>query len=375
MGGIKYMNSNSEIYKNSLAKNSCAAVVIPAFEPTDCLVDLVKDISRLPIEIIVVDDGSNSQCSSIWYELIPHATILHHPHNLGKGKALKTAFAHIKYALPDIRIIATMDADGQHLPQDMINVINAAHSHPRTLILGSRGLKKDVPLRSKLGNGITRFVFSAVSKTKVHDTQTGLRAFDRTLLDYMLEEAGNRYEYEMNVLLHCRQNSIPIIEIPIQTVYADEKNSTSHFDTVRDSLRIYKHIFIFAGSSFVSFLADYIFFILMNSVLPAGTYFLVLSNVTARFGSAALNYYLNSKVVFKQNGKATTALEYALLAVGILFANTLLLTFFADILNIPASLAKIMTELTLFIISFAVQSCVIFRKSSLKTQAGGSAQP
>lgn len=345
-----------------LAGSKKAAVVIPAFEPPKTLISLVENLSTLPVEVIIVDDGSQTDCTEVWTQTASHAVVLHHPENRGKGAAFKTAFRHIREQLPEVQIIVTMDADGQHLISDMINVVNAAWLHQGVLILGSRSFGKDVPLRSKLGNKITRTVFSAVSGSKVQDTQTGLRAFDRSLLDYMLQEEGERYEYEMNVLLHCRQNSIPIQEIPIQTVYIDEKNSTSHFNTFRDSLRIYKHIFKFAGASFVSFLADYLLFVILHFLLPAGTVYLALNNVLARFGSAALNYTLNSKFVFKQGGEAKTALEYALLAIGILFANTLLLMFFSDLLGIPANAAKLITEITLFIISFSVQSCVIFKK-------------
>ena len=351
------------------------AVVIPAYEPDEnTLVPLVKEVAQMPVSILVVDDGSGRDYAQIWSQLYPYATVLHHEKNRGKGAALKTAFAYIRTELPDIRVIVTMDADGQHLPADMLRVCSTAWEHPGTLVLGSRSLQQDVPLRSKIGNTITRGVFAAVSKNKVRDTQTGLRAFSSDLLECMLDEEGNRYEYEMNVLLHAKRNNIPILEVPIRTVYMDEKNSTSHFDTLRDSLRIYKHIFKFASASFVSFLADYLFFVVLHLLLPAGTVFLVLANVLARFGSAALNYFLNSRVVFGGNQtSARSALQYAALALGILLANSILLTLFTNGLGIPANAAKILTEITLFVISFTVQSQLIFAKKPHDGQKGGAA--
>ena len=85
---------------------------------------------------------------------------------------------------------------------------------------------------------VTRFVYRVTFGVKVHDTQTGLRACSCRLLPWMLEVKGDRYEYEMNVLLECPKVDIPIREVPIKTIYLDD-NKSSHFDTVKDSVRIY----------------------------------------------------------------------------------------------------------------------------------------
>ncbi len=97
------------------------------------------------MEIIIVDDGSKTDCAEVWAQTKPYAVILHHPENRGKGAALKTAFSYIREQLPEVQIIVTMDADGQHLISDMINVVNAAWLHQGVLILGSRSFGKDVP--------------------------------------------------------------------------------------------------------------------------------------------------------------------------------------------------------------------------------------
>lgn len=81
---------------------------------------------------------------------------------------------------------------------------------------------------------VTRFVYRLASGVKVHDTQIGLRAYSCRLLPWMLEVKGNRYEYEMNVLLECPKVDIPTREVPIKTIYLDD-NKSSHFDTVKDS--------------------------------------------------------------------------------------------------------------------------------------------
>lgn len=337
-------------------------VIIPVYQPSDQLVRLVYDMTGVGYEVLIVDDGSDPGYSDVWNALNNRATIIHHGVNRGKGAAIKTAFQYLLDYVPDAGLIVTMDADGQHLPKDMERVIETAAAHPSSLVLGVRQFDKSVPARSRYGNRITRAVFSAVSKAKVSDTQTGLRAFDRSLLDFMLEIPGERYEYEMNMLLYCGKRGIPILEVPIQTVYLDEQNTSSHFNAVKDSLRIYIEIIKFASSSLISFAIDYAAFLLLISLTTAIPYHLIISNVAARIVSASVNYTLNKHMVFHGKKSASHTLpQYALLAIGILCANSMILSFFDGILGPPAHFAKLLTELILFIISFTVQSLVIFK--------------
>ena len=247
----------------------------------------------------------------------------------------------------------------------MERTIMAARLHPGSLVLGVRNFDKDIPLRSKLGNKITRTVFRIVSRTKVTDTQTGLRAFNFSLLDYMLQTEGSRYEYEMNMLLHCHRNGIPVVEIPIKTVYLDRENSSSHFHPFRDSIKILKTIFKFASSSLASFALDYVLFMALAAVTRGFQYGVLMSNVIARLGSGTFNYLLNRNLVFKdQQNARKTFLGYLLLATGILLANNVVLSFYTYMLGISVWLAKILTEVTLFLISLTVQTTLIFKKDT-----------
>lgn len=115
-----------------------------------------------------------------------------------------------------------------------------------------------------------------VTGVSVSDTQTGMRAFSSKLLEFMVNIPGERYEYEMNVLVACAKEGISIIELPIQTIYHDKGNSCSHFRKVRDSIRIYGQLFKFSFVSFSSFLLDCGLFVLLTLLLPkvsAGMYF------------------------------------------------------------------------------------------------------
>lgn len=340
-------------------------VVIPAYQPSEILLNLVKDVIAVGYGVIVVDDGSSSDVQWIFEQLqtLPDVVVLRHPENMGKGAALKTAFRYIRELRAPTTYIVTMDADGQHLPDDMEQAVMTARLHPGSLVLGVRDFNNEIPFRSKLGNKMTRMAFRIISRTKVTDTQTGLRAFGFSLLDYMLQTEGTGYEYEMNMLLHSRRNHIPIVEIPIKTVYLDKDNSSSHFHPFRDSMKIFKTIIKFASSSLAGFALDYVLFMVLTGITQGVTYSLLLSNVVARLGSGTFNYLLNRNFVFKEKeNTCKTVLGYLLLAVGILLANNMVLSFYAYALMFPAWLAKVLTEITLFFLSLMVQSKLIFKK-------------
>lgn len=332
--------------------------LIPAYQPAPVLLRLIRDIRQYNFEVILVNDGSSKEKENIFSNAGKDATVLSHPSNKGKGQALKTGLTYIQKSYAPDYIIVTVDADGQHKISDIIKVFQAAQKYPGNLILGSRKLQENVPLRSRFGNTVTRWVYRLTTGMKVHDTQTGLRAFSCDLIPAFLNIPGMRYEYEMNVLLTCSRNHIPLREIEIETVYF-KNNANSHFDTVKDSWRIYREILKFSGVSFISFLIDYGLY----SILTMFTGNLVVSNIGARVVSASINYTLNRKFVFQSSVRIrTSALRYFLLAIFVLLGNTIVLYFLADILNVNRYTSKLCTEILFFSISWLAQKFLIFRK-------------
>ena len=342
-------------------------VIIPALNPDECLRDLVERNWELDNQIILVDDGSDEKYDKLFWELGEKCIVLRHKENQGKGAAIKTALKYIREELWECSVVGIMDADGQHLPDDMEKLLMKAAAEPQALIIGSRTIDKDVPWRSRMGNLITRKVFRMTTGAAVSDTQTGLRAFSSRLLDFMLNIPGERYEYEMNVLVTCAKQDVSIIEIPIQTIYHDKGNSCSHFRKVRDSIRIYSQLLKFTFVSFSSFLLDYALFVLFTLFLPKVAVGVMAANIRARILSGGYNYMMNCRMVFHEKQSVKTAADYVALAALILFLNNILLQFFLSVLKIPVYPAKILTECTLFLISWVIQKKLIFgRKRELR---------
>lgn len=352
--------------------------LIPAYEPDVKILGLTDELREKGFDIVVVDDGSGPDYGQIFGELAEEATVLTHAANRGKGAALRTGLEYInKYMAYSETVltasgavsvsgrdavIVTVDADGQHLPDDVLRVAEIAASRPDALVLGSRALDEDVPARSRLGNTVTRHVYSAVTGVHVHDTQTGLRAFHRSMIPRLLGIEGDRYEYEINMLMQLAADGVPIIEERIETVYEDN-NSGSHFRTLQDSFRVYKEILKFSASSLASFAIDYCMYALLLALTGAAgmTGGLIISNIGARLVSGTANYIMNKKLVFKsRTGYAKSAAQYILLAAFILAGNTVMLSTLAGTLGMNSLIAKLITEATFFAISWTVQRYVIF---------------
>ncbi|MCD8197189.1 MAG: bifunctional glycosyltransferase family 2/GtrA family protein [Lachnospiraceae bacterium] len=336
--------------------------LIPAYQPGPLLLDLLREVRRNSLLAVVVDDGSGEEARELFRQASEYAVVLTHPENRGKGSALKSGLRYIQDHFCEDCVIVTMDADGQHRVSDVLRVCRDAQEHPGSLVLGCRRMKKGVPLRSRFGNTLTRLVFSLCTGSGLYDTQTGLRAFDSTLARELIGISGERYEYEMHVLLECFEGNIPVREVEVETVYFD--GNTSHFDIMRDSYRIYKEILKFSASSFLSFLLDYALY----SLLLMLTGNLTTSNIGARVMSAGFNYSLNRKPVFCSDSQVgNTIWKYWLLAAAILAGNTLVLSVLVNRAGVNRYVAKLCTELLFFFLSWLVQRCVIFRKKECAT--------
>lgn len=350
-----------------------AVVLIPAYQPEDVLKKLTDELLSNDCQVVVVDDGSGRPYQKLFAELEKDCIVLHHDVNKGKGEAIRTGLLYIEEELPDCSVVGVMDADGQHLPEDMLKVLVRALMHPESFVLGCRDVEK-MPPRSRFGNTLTRDLFYKRYHLMISDTQTGMRAFSRSFIPDLLTIDGKRYEYEMNVLVWAAEHRIPVEEVRIQTVYRDEKNSTSHFHVIRDSLRIYRKLLLFSLSSLSSFALDYCLFALLVFLFPRTALYLTAANVMARICSGIFNYQMNCRLVFHEKGRAQTAGQYFLLAAGILFLNSIILSLYAGVLRIPVYPAKLLTECTLFVISFLVQSRLIFRKQCrISQKASGKA--
>lgn len=336
-------------------------VLIPAYNPTDELVSYVRSLLQYFPIVIVVDDGSKAKCQPTIAQLkkLENVFVLSHVVNQGKGAALKTGMNFIVDKFADCRGVVTADADGQHLLKDVIKVAEILTQKPDSLVIGGRCFEGKVPLRSRIGNTLTRMAFRVMAGIKLHDTQSGLRGIPFNLSKRLLRLRSNGYEFESDMLLIAHRWKIPIVETTIATVYVDN-NQSSNFNPIFDSLKIYFVLFRFIIIAIFSALIDYAVFI--------GMYFLILPKVSVclivgRVVSMFFNYFNVRRFAFHSEKQyIKTFPQYFLLA---LFSFGLAYVLIKGLMNgfgIHVIFAKIISELILFVINFLVQRYFIFRR-------------
>ncbi|MFJ5956787.1 GtrA family protein [Paenarthrobacter sp. NPDC092416] len=342
-------------------------ILIPAYEPDHQLINLVHTIQAADpwLSIVVVDDGSGPDYQDVFDDAARLGChVLRYAVNGGKGHALKSGFGFIASQFPGHDVVCA-DSDGQHGVADILAVADRVRGVAAAMVLGTRDFTGNVPARSKIGNTVTRWLFRLATGQKVSDTQTGLRGYRADMLPWLVSVRGERYEYELNLLLEAKRAGYGIETVDVTTVYLDH-NSGSHFRPVADSIRIYAPLLKFLGSSFSAFLVDTTAFLF----LMAATDSLLVAVVGARAISAGVNFLVNRRLVF-EHGKETSlrsaATGYAALVFVLLMANYAIMWALTS-LAVPDLAAKLVTEATLLGVSYAVQHRFLFAGKSAAAQ-------
>ena len=351
-----------------------AVILIPSLEPDDRLPAYIRALKESGFaHIVVVDDGSGEAYRSIFdsVDAVEDTVVLRHEVNHGKGVALKTGYRYIQDNLPDITGVITADADGQHTVKDCLHLAEELKQGRRALYLGSRDFNlESIPPKSRSGNKITSRIFQLLYGQYLPDTQTGLRAFRREELPFMMEVEGERYEYEMKVLIACSRARIPMNPVDIETIY-ENNNEGTHFHPIRDSWRIYKVIFgsffKFMASSLSCFAVDQGIFNLLNVIVfdnavRKSASITLLCTVIARVISATMNYLINRNIVFNGRGDAGKSfLRYIVVCAGIMLLSAGG-TWLLGQTGMSSAVAKLITDFALYFVSYRVQKEWVFKE-------------
>lgn len=344
-------------------------IIIPSYEPDEKLLALLAQLSEAQCEpIVLVDDGSG-EAYHTYFERAKeeyHCTVLTHSVNMGKGRALKDAFDYCLQTYPDSIGCVTADSDGQHTVACIQACMEALQEHPQSLVLGCRSFDEaNVPKRSEFGNKCTRTVMKYLAGVSVSDTQTGLRAIPSAFMQILLQVSGDRFEFETNMLMETKTHKIPIVEVPIQTVYIEE-NKTSHFHPIVDSARIYFIFAKFLFSSLSSSVLDLVLFTLFCYLLKQQKFdeglYIACATVMARVLSALYNYFINYKIVFKSRSSVGKTIgKYLILAVVQMACSAFLVSVLYPLFGGAEVFVKVPVDVFLFFISFIIQREFVYR--------------
>lgn len=335
--------------------------LIPAYDPGEIIIDVVKATRDQVDQVILVNDGSDEKNTTILRSLndqFENIVLVEHAINHGKGHAIMTGFSTAMQLECDA--IVMLDSDGQHDPLEISQFIGYARKNNSHFIMGVRSEISKMPLRSKFGNMSMSAVFRVFYGQSIRDTQSGFRFLSAAFAKQILKNVkAGRYETEMKMLTFAAKNNIRIDQVPIKTIYIDE-NRNSKFRPVNDSLRVLGSLFAYAGVGFASFLLDYGVYLLITYIL-SGSF--LTAHAVSRSISGIFNYYANKRYVFNHSGKfAGTVGKYLLAVVFSLFLSASILYFLVDYAHINRALAKPIAEFSTFFINFFVLGRFVFRQ-------------
>ena len=339
---------------------STLALLIPAYQPGPCLIDALRALAKphRSAALIVVNDGSSPEFDPVFEQAasIPGVHVIRHAVNLGKGAALKTGINYAMCCFPDLSGVVTADADGQHLPHDILNIAQRLADLPGTLILGVRSFRGDVPWRSRFGNGITRLVVRILIGQHLTDTQTGLRGIPSAMLPALLKLNSNGYDFELDMLVTAKQLGCQVVQVPVETVYAPG-NPSSHFNPLLDSMKIYFVLLRFCSVSLATAVLDNLVFYL--TWRRTGN--LLESQVIGRAMAVLFNYFAVRRAVFftGQNHFQTLWRYLLLVTIGGTVSYSCIRGITAAF-TVPVIWAKVAVESVIFFANFAIQRDFIF---------------
>jgi len=335
-------------------------IVVPTLDPEeDIMSKFVNELQKEFKNILVINDGSKKIHDEFFKGLEDKGIIVFkHYRNFGKGRALKNAFNYLLNEYENIAGVITCDCDGQHSVKDIKKCAKALLKSPEKLILGVRDFdKENVPPKSKFGNKITRNIFKIFIGLTISDTQTGLRGISKELMDKFMDLSGERYEYETNMLIECKEESIEIDEVGIETIYLNS-NANSHFNPLRDSIMIYRLFMKYFIASFSSFILDIILFSSIFGILNINSKILA-ATIMARVVSSIYNYILNSNLIFKDMS-IKSLIKYYIFAIICMFFSGCLVTYLYSLLNINVIIIKIVVDTILWVINLVIQREFVF---------------
>jgi len=336
-------------------------VLIPSYKPGEALAALVQALLDRGFDmIIVVNDGSGPEFSHI-FERVSRCRRVHiveHGVNLGKGAALKTGLNYALVKCPNLCGVVTADGDGQHHPDDIVHIAESLSPEGSALILGVRSFSGSVPVRSRIGNDLTRGLLRVLVGQKLADTQTGLRGIPVSLVPHLLRTQSAGYEFELDMLLACKHQGFPIMQVPIRTIYVGN-NESSHFHPIFDSMRIYFLLLRFSVLSLCTAALDNAVF----AIAYSRTGYIAKSQVMARLVAMIFNYVGARRTVFHSQQPNSKVLPkfIALVALNGLVSYALI-QFLHLTFGIHAVPAKLAAEALLFIANFAIQRDLVFTR-------------
>ena len=226
------MNPSDAIATRTEMQQLKVCTVMPTYNNSGTLRDIVERVLAYCTDVIVVNDGCTDYSAEILASFSDRITVVDYGRNRGKGYALKQGFKKAQKMGFDYAL--TIDSDGQHFPEDIPLFVEALEQHPGALIVGSRNLNQEnMPGGNTFANKFSNFWFKIQTGINLPDTQTGYRLYPLQKLPHIFSA---RYEAELSLLVFSAWRGIDLVPIKVNVCYPEDR--VTHFRPCWDCFRI-----------------------------------------------------------------------------------------------------------------------------------------
>ena len=322
------------------------AVLLPVYNPDEKFLHLVEELSKRGFKVVAVNDGSLERCDEFFKRAERYADVIGYKENKGKGYALKRGFEYIGNNLAEeVDYIVTADSDGQHAIEDIERV--AKHTRKTDgIVLGMRDLSEKIPIKSRIGNDMSKIVYTIVTGVYLRDNQSGLRGFPVRLCMWLQDIPGNKYEFELNVLATAHKEGMKVTGIDIKTIY-ENNNKNTHFRPITDTVRIQKSLWSYGLiSALLYFLYILTICVLVWFGIPYFYYWLIGIFIWVTAMHAVLNVF-SAGIRHRQK---ISVVYYVTCSIKYCVASLLMLLFYSQGWNMI--IGGIVSLLTIMVLSY-----------------------
>ena len=322
------------------------AVLLPVYNPDEKFLHLVEELSKRGFKVVAVNDGSLERCDEFFKRAERYADVIGYKENKGKGYALKRGFEYIGNNLADeVDYIVTADSDGQHAIEDIERVAKLTRKTDG-IVLGMRDLSEKIPIKSRIGNDMSKIVYTIVTGVYLRDNQSGLRGFPVRLCMWLQDIPGNKYEFELNVLATAHKEGMKVTGIDIKTIY-ENNNKNTHFRPITDTVRIQKSLWSYGLiSALLYFLYILTICVLVWFGIPYFYYWLIGIYIWVTAMHAVLNVF-SAGIRHRQK---ISVVYYVTCSIKYCIASLLMLLFYSQGWNMI--LGGVVSLLTIMLLSY-----------------------
>lgn len=363
-----------DVEKENTSFGKKVTVIMPSLFPNEKTLHVITRLREEGFDdILLIDDGGCADSPDFFERAAAcGCEVLHHGKCCGRGAALRTGFRYFLNTRRDRLGVVTVDSDGQHRAEDAAKCARLMLEKGNSLVIGRRDLSdRSIARHSRYSGRVTSLMMLLFCGLRLKDPQSGLRAIPRQYLDFFCGIGGDRYDYEIHILLECKSRSIPVCETDIRADYSDA-DRTSYYRSVRDSVRINSMFLKFSLSSMSGYLVDVTCFWLFAHFFNGlgGTAAVVsvpVSTVLARVVSTILCYLFNRNGVFRTREKSREqAGKYAVCVAGIMTVSALSTWLLTTLLHVGVAwkqtLLKCCIDTVLFFVNFRIQHEWVFAR-------------